>query len=99
MIVPLGARLESSARSHSGGENMLFCWLLLIAFLSSFAFAVEPHISSIAALPSQDTLLAGSARSRTPIVPVSEPIVFVPATATAPLFGVLARKLLRSEKQ
>jgi len=76
-----------------------WCWLIQVS-LTGLCFAVEPQISSIASLPSQNTLLTVSAQSKTPIVPVTEPITFVPVTATAPPFlGVLARKLLDLKKQ
>lgn len=75
-------------------------WVLLTASLTSLAFAVEPQISSVAALSSQEILLPVSAQSRTPIVPVSAPITFVKATATAPpFFGTLSRKLFCSKEQ
>lgn len=78
---------------------MLRRWLLLTASLTSLAFASEPQISSVAALPSQNSLLTVSGQSRTPIIPVSEPITFVPVTATAQPFVETLTCKLRSAKE
>ncbi len=95
-----GGESRSSGSVIHGCEVMQSCWVLLTASLTSLAFAVEPQISSVAALSSQETLLPVSAQSRTPIVPVSEPITFVKATATAPpFFGTLSRKPSCSKEQ